>query len=95
VGYVRPITLFPFPSAAVRAAAERARVVGVYENSAGQMVDDVRLAVLGAAPVEPIGGLSLDSSAFGIGPDITVPEIRRRILALCERAGCRPTGVAP
>jgi len=93
VGYVRPITLFPFPSAAIAAAAERARVVGVYENSAGQMVDDVRLAVLGAAPVEFIGGLSLDSSAFGIGPDITVPEIRSRILRLCESAGCVPEGV--
>jgi 2-oxoglutarate ferredoxin oxidoreductase subunit alpha len=94
VGYVRPITLFPFPSAAVRSAAEGARVVGVHENSAGQMVDDVRLAVLGAAPVEPIGGLSLDASAFGIGPDITVPEIRARILRLCESAGCLPEGVA-
>jgi 2-oxoglutarate/2-oxoacid ferredoxin oxidoreductase subunit alpha len=94
VGYVRPITLFPFPSAVVLAAAEQARVVGVYENSAGQMVDDVRLAVLGAAPVEFIGGLSLDGSAFGIGPEITVPEIRSRILRLCDAAGCVPEGVA-
>jgi 2-oxoglutarate ferredoxin oxidoreductase subunit alpha len=93
VGYVRPITLFPFPTAAVLAAAERARVVGVYENSAGQMIDDVKLSVLGAAPVEFIGGLSLDGSAFGIGPEITVPEIRSRILGLCESAGCVPTGV--
>ena len=90
VGYVRPITLFPFPTDAVRAAAEAARVVGVYENSAGQMIDDVRLAVLGAAPVEAIGGLTLDGSGFGIGPDITVPEIRARILRLCESAGCLP-----
>ena len=94
VGYVRPITLFPFPSAVVKAAAETCRVVGVYENSHGQMVDDVRLAVLGAAPVEFIGGLSLDSSAFGIGPDITVPEIRGRVLRLCEAAGCVPEGAA-
>ena len=47
VGYVRPITLFPFPTDAVRAAADGARVVGVYENNQGQMIDDVRLAVLG------------------------------------------------
>ena len=93
VGYVRPITLFPFPSATVLAAAERARVVGVYENSGGQMIEDVRLSVLGAAPVEPIGGLTLDGSGFGIGPDITVPEIRSRILRLCESAGCVPAGV--
>jgi len=94
VGFVRPITLFPFPTEAVRAAAERARVVGVYENSTGQVIEDVRLSVLGAAPVEAIGGLTLDSSGFGIGPDITVPEIRSRILQLCERAGCVPEGVA-
>lgn len=94
VGYVRPITLFPFPSTVVQAAAQRARVVGVYENSNGQLVDDVRLAVLGAAPVEFIGGLSLDGSAFGIGPEITVPEIRARVLRLCESAGCVPEGVA-
>jgi hypothetical protein len=43
--------------------------------------------------VEFIGGLSLDGSAFGIGPEITVPEIRSRILGLCESAGCVPTGV--
>ena len=36
------------------------------------MIDDVRLAVLGRAPVEFIGGLSLDSSGFGIAPDLDV-----------------------
>jgi 2-oxoglutarate ferredoxin oxidoreductase subunit alpha len=95
VGLVRPISLFPFPAEALKAVAERARVIGVYENSNGQMVDDVRLSVLGAAPVEFIGGLTLDSSGFGIGPDITVPEIRSRVVRLCEAAGCVPEGVAP
>ena len=94
VGFIRPVTLFPFPTEAIHQAAARSRVVGVYENSAGQMVEDVRLSVLGAAPVEFIGGLSLDGSAFGIGPEITVPEIRARILRLCESAGVVPEGVA-
>jgi 2-oxoglutarate ferredoxin oxidoreductase subunit alpha len=93
VGYVRPITLYPFPSEELVAAAQGARVVGVYENSAGQMVDDVRLSVLGSVPVEFIGGLSIDSSAFGIGPDIEVPKIRAKIVELCQRHGCVPTGV--
>ena len=84
VGYVRPISLFPFPSDALVEAARGASLVGVYENSAGQMIDDVRLSLLGSVPVEFIGGLSIDSSAFGIGPDIEVNEIRRRILGLCE-----------
>jgi len=51
----------------------------VYENNQGQMIDDVRLAVLGAAPVHFIGGLSLDSSGFGIAPDLDVQVMRARI----------------
>jgi 2-oxoglutarate ferredoxin oxidoreductase subunit alpha len=79
VGYVRPITLFPFPTEAVADAANGARAVAVYENNQGQMIDDVRLAVLGRAPVHFIGGLSLDSSGFGIAPDLDVATIRARI----------------
>jgi 2-oxoglutarate ferredoxin oxidoreductase subunit alpha len=82
VGFVRPITLYPFPSQAVAAAADGARMVAVYENNQGQMIDDVRLAVLGRAPVEFIGGLSLDSSGFGIAPDFDVSVMRSRIEAL-------------
>ncbi|HLX88267.1 MAG TPA: hypothetical protein VKR22_07430 [Acidimicrobiales bacterium] len=85
VGLVRPITLFPFPSAALAAAASGAKVVAVYENNQGQMVDDVRLSLLGAVPVEFIGGLSLDDSGFGIGPELEVGEVRRRIEALLGR----------
>ena len=84
VGYVRPITLFPFPSAALVAATAGARRVAVYENNMGQMVDDVRLAVLGRAPVDFIGGLSLDSSGFGIAPDYNVDVLRRKITAVLE-----------
>ncbi len=79
VGFVRPITLFPFPTEAVAEAARGARAVAVYENNQGQKIDDVRLAVLGTAPVEFIGGLSLDSSGFGIAPDLQVSVMRRRI----------------
>ena len=79
VGFVRPITLVPFPTAVIASAAETAAAVAVYENNQGQMVDDVRLAVLGRAPVHFIGGLSLDSSGFGIAPDLDVAVIRSRI----------------
>ncbi len=92
VGYVRPITLHPFPSEAVRQAALGAACVAVYENSAGQMVDDVRLAVLGAADIEFIGGLTMDSSAFGVGPEIAVGPIRSKILDVCRRRGCVTEG---
>jgi 2-oxoglutarate/2-oxoacid ferredoxin oxidoreductase subunit alpha len=89
VGFVRPITLFPFPSAAVATASDRANAVAVYETNQGQMVDDVRLAVLGRAPVEFIGGLSLDSSGFGIAPDLDVRALRVRIESVLE---ARPAG---
>jgi len=79
IGFVRPITLYPFPSEAVARACAGARAVAVYENNQGQMIDDVRLAVLGAAPVSFIGGLSLDSSGFGIAPDLDVQVLRARI----------------
>jgi 2-oxoglutarate ferredoxin oxidoreductase subunit alpha len=82
VGYVRPVSLVPFPSDAVAEAAAGARAVAVYENNEGQMVDDVRLAVLGRAPVHFVGGLSLDSSGFGIAPDLDVAILRSRLEAV-------------
>ncbi|HEX2754947.1 MAG TPA: 3-methyl-2-oxobutanoate dehydrogenase subunit VorB [Candidatus Limnocylindrales bacterium] len=51
VGLLRPITLWPFPTAALAAIAPRMRAVVVVELSAGQMIEDVRLAVEGRAPV--------------------------------------------
>ncbi len=52
VGLFRPITLWPFPSAALAQVAASARGVLVVELSAGQMVEDVRLAIEGRVPVE-------------------------------------------
>ncbi|MEX0665433.1 MAG: hypothetical protein WD598_11800 [Acidimicrobiia bacterium] len=82
VGYVRPISLWPFPYAAVADAAADVRTVAVFELCAGQMIDDVRLGVLGAAPVVGIGGISTDGSGFGVGPLLDAELIRDRILAV-------------
>ena len=54
-GLLRPITLYPFPSEAMRRAARDARVFGVVEMSTGQMIEDVRLALAGSRPVEFYG----------------------------------------
>lgn len=51
VGLVRPITLWPFPTDAIRRAAEQAKQLLVVEMSMGQMVDDVRLACECSVPV--------------------------------------------
>jgi len=52
VGVLRPITLYPFPTAYFRKLAPRAKVFLVVEMSNGQMIEDVRLALNGARPVE-------------------------------------------
>ena len=79
VGYARPITLWPFPSEALVDAAQGATRVAVLEQNAGQMIDDVRLAILGNAPVIPIGGISSDEAGFGLGPLLDPDVIRERI----------------
>lgn len=79
VGYVRPISLWPFPYSALAEAAERATRVAVFEINAGQMIDDVRLSVLGRAPVVAIGGISTDASGFGVGRLLDTEIIRERI----------------
>ena len=52
VGVLRPITLYPFPSLNFQRLATRARVFVVVEMSNGQLIEDVRLALNGARPVE-------------------------------------------
>jgi 2-oxoglutarate ferredoxin oxidoreductase subunit alpha len=82
VGLVRPISLWPYPYHAVAEATAGARSVGVFELCAGQMIDDVRLGVLGRAPVVGIGGISTDGSGFGVGPLLDAEIIRDRVVAL-------------
>jgi 2-oxoglutarate ferredoxin oxidoreductase subunit alpha len=55
-GLFRPITLWPFPSAPLAAAARGKKKLLVVEMNAGQMLQDVRLSVEGA-PVDFFGTL--------------------------------------
>lgn len=50
-GLFRPISLWPFPSIELSSIARDLRAIVVVEMSAGQMVEDVRLAVEGRTPV--------------------------------------------
>lgn len=84
IGYVRPITLWPFPYDSVRAAAEQARAIGSFEISSGQLIDDVRIGAAGLAPVTFLGGVSTDHSGFGVGRLLDVEEVAARVLALHE-----------
>jgi pyruvate/2-oxoacid:ferredoxin oxidoreductase alpha subunit len=80
VGLFRPVTLWPFPAAALREAAARARRVVVAELSMGQMHADVA-AVL--------GGVGQHGREVGLvnwlgGRSPTPSEFARRVI---ERAG--------
>ena len=57
VGLLRPITLFPFPSRRLGELAERVSRFLCIEMSAGQMLEDVQLAVSGRKPVHFHGKL--------------------------------------
>ena len=74
VGLFRPITLWPFPSKEIVEVAKNTKGILVSEINAGQMVQDVRLAINGALPVEHFGRLG------GI-----VPEPEEIIGALKEK----------
>ena len=65
VGLFRPITLWPFPSEQLATLAQGKKGILVAEINAGQMVQDVRLAINGKLPVEHFGRLG------GIVPDPT------------------------
>ena len=55
VGIVRPITLWPFPTEGIAKAAEGKKGILTVELNAGQMIEDVRLAVHDNLPVEHFG----------------------------------------
>jgi len=61
LGLLRPVTLWPFPTGAIRRRAGEGIAFLAVEMSAGQMVEDVRLAVEGRVPVgfcgRPGGGV--------------------------------------
>jgi 2-oxoglutarate ferredoxin oxidoreductase subunit alpha len=57
VGLLRPITLSPFPEEFVYELSKRVQAMLVVEMNTGQMLDDVRMAVRQAIPVEFFGRL--------------------------------------
>ena len=55
VGLLRPITLFPFPADELNKLADQVKAMLTLELSAGQMIEDVKLAVNGKVRVEHYG----------------------------------------
>ncbi len=75
VGLVRPITLWPFPTAAVREVAENGVPLLTVELNTGQMVEDVRLAVEGRVPV----GFAGYPPGYMPSPDDVYAEILKHL----------------
>lgn len=63
VGLLRPITLYPFPTEVISRYADKVKGMLSVELNAGQMIEDIRLAVEGRTKVEWFGRLG------GIVPD--------------------------
>ncbi|MBW1818325.1 MAG: 3-methyl-2-oxobutanoate dehydrogenase subunit VorB [Deltaproteobacteria bacterium] len=78
-GLFRPITLWPFPQAELRKAAEGCKAVVVVEDSMGQMIEDVRLAVRDRLPVHLVGTLSRHNPGSGgmIFPERVYEEVNQ------------------
>lgn len=73
VGLLRPVTLWPFPSARLAELAQQVRGTLVVEMNAGQMLEDVRLAVEGRCPVEFYGRMGGPIPL----PDEILPELTK------------------
>lgn len=76
-GLFRPITLWPFPAEVLCDATRGARAVLVVEMSAGQLVEDVRLAIEGTVPVFHHGRMG----GMVPSPDEVVDAMRRALSA--------------
>ena len=73
VGLIRPITLWPFPTKALRAAADKVKAFVSVELNMGQMIEDIRLATECKRPV------SLCNRAGGMipSPEQVLESIRK------------------
>lgn len=76
VGILRPITLFPFPTNEIKRLADKVKGILTVELNAGQMVDDVRLAVNGKVPVEHYGKMG----GIVFSPDEVLQALKDKIV---------------
>jgi 2-oxoglutarate ferredoxin oxidoreductase subunit alpha len=75
VGLFRPISLYPFPYAQIGEIAKRVKSILVVEMNAGQMLEDVKLAVLGRVPISFFGRMG----GLVPFPEQVVPEIEKMV----------------
>ena len=76
LGLLRPITLWPFPTKVIAQYANKVKAMLSVELNAGQMVEDVRLAVNGKVPVEHYGRLG----GIVFTPDEIVNAVKTKLM---------------
>lgn len=88
VGLIRPITLWPFPKEVIQRISEKVQCILTVEMSAGQMVEDVRLAVEGRCPVHFYGrtggGVPTSSQVIKKIVEIVPDNLADTLLQLAE-----------
>jgi len=78
VGLLRPITLWPFPGQRIAELATQVKGILTVEMNAGQMLEDVRLAVEGRCPVRFYGRMGGPIPL----PDEILPELKKLYAAV-------------
>jgi 2-oxoglutarate/2-oxoacid ferredoxin oxidoreductase subunit alpha len=86
-GLFRPITLWPFPEHELAVLAARVKGILVVELSAGQMLEDVRLAANGTCPIDFLGR----TGGVVPTPAEVVAELERLACDDIEELGPDPT----
>lgn len=76
IGLLRPITLWPYPYKAIARHADHVKGILSVELNAGQMVEDVRLAVNGKVPVEHYGRMG----GMLFSPDEVLNALKEKII---------------
>lgn len=76
VGLLRPITLWPFPTKVIAKYADQVKAMLSVELNAGQMVEDIRLAVNGKIKVEHFGRLG----GIVYTPDEIIEAMKAKIM---------------
>jgi 2-oxoglutarate ferredoxin oxidoreductase subunit alpha len=82
IGLIRPISLWPFPDKIFSETAKKIKNILVAEMSAGQMVEDVKLAVNGKCPVEFYGRMG--------GGIPTEEEIQEKLMQMLNSKTMEP-----
>lgn len=76
LGLLRPITLWPFPKEVISRYADRVKGMLSVELNAGQMVEDIRLAVNGRVKVEHFGRLG----GIVFTPDEVLDALKTKVI---------------